>query len=92
MSGLITCPVPLLHLTHPLQPVPDKHICADDAAHLTFDVSVFILGYCLPALLLFFLSFGLVIRYCTGSKKPFESLEAVVAYLVARQKSQLFAQ
>ena len=62
MSALITCPIPLLHLTHPLQPVPEKQICADDSQHLTFDVSVFILGYCLPGMLLFFLIFGLVIR------------------------------
>ena len=62
MAALLAAPIPLLHLTGFLKPVPEKQICTDTSQHLTFDVSVFILAYCLPVLLIFFLSCGLILR------------------------------
>lgn len=74
MAGLVITPVPLLHLTHSLHPVPNKSICSSDylvgvtpssrPPHLTYDVSVFILAYCLPTLLVIFLAAGLTVRRC----------------------------
>lgn len=64
MSGLVATPIPLLHLTHKLQAIPDKQICMDTKPHLTFDISVFILAFCLPFLLIFFLCLGLFVRRC----------------------------
>ena len=64
MSALIALPIPLMHLSHPLAPVPEKRICVDVSRHLTFDAAVFILGYGLPVLLVFFLVFGLIFRRC----------------------------
>ena len=61
-AGLIATPVPLLHLSHRLQALPDKFICKDTQSHLTFDLSVFILTFCLPLLLIIFLTFGLILR------------------------------
>ena len=61
--------------THSLHPVPNKSICSSDSLvssvgvspssrppHLTYDVSVFILAYCLPTLLVIFLAAGLTVR------------------------------
>lgn len=61
--------------THSLNPVPNKSICSSDylvnsvgvtpssrPPHLTYDVSVFILAYCLPTLLVIFLAAGLTVR------------------------------
>lgn len=58
--------------THSLHPVPNKSICSSDylvgvtpssrPPHLTYDVSVFILAYCLPTLLVIFLAAGLTVR------------------------------
>ncbi len=62
LSGLLCLPVPLLHLTRSLEPVPGKSICADPTEHLTFDACAFILGYCAPVALLFFLGMGLFVR------------------------------
>ncbi len=57
-----------------MYPVPEKSICtaedfetdissADEShPHLTYDVSVFILAYCLPTLLVLFLGVGLTLR------------------------------
>ena len=64
MSALLTLPIPLLHLTHSLQPVPNKRICVDVTQHLTFDVAVLILGYGLPVLLVSILLLGLILRRC----------------------------
>ncbi|TRY67474.1 hypothetical protein TCAL_05352 [Tigriopus californicus] len=64
MSALLITPIPFLHLTHSLKPVPEKQICADISQHLTFDVSVFILAFCLPFLLILFLGLGLILRRC----------------------------
>ena len=64
MAGLLSLPIPLLHLTHPLQPVPDKRICVDVTQHLTFDVALLILGYGLPVLLVAILLLGLILRRC----------------------------
>ena len=62
-AGLMATPVPLLHLSHKLQALPDKFICMDTKAHLTFDLSVFILTFCLPLVLIVFLTLGLLLRY-----------------------------
>ena len=63
LAALLCLPAPLLHLTHALRPVPDKQICADDAApHVTYQSCLLILGYAVPALLTFFLVCGLVLR------------------------------
>ena len=62
LSGLVSCPMALFHLSHALQVVPDKRICADDASHVTFDTSVFILAFCLPFLLTTFILLGLILR------------------------------
>ena len=62
MSALLCLPIPLLHLSHSLTPVPDKSVCADAAPHLTYDASVLILGHALPVLLVFFLCVGLIVR------------------------------
>ena len=63
LSALLSLPGPTLHLTHKLLPAPgEKSICEDTAPHLTFDVCVFILGYCLPVALIVLLGFGLLVR------------------------------
>ena len=63
-AGLIATPIPLLHLNHKLQALPEKFICSEDTkSHLTFDLSVFILTFCLPLLLIIFLTLGLILRY-----------------------------
>jgi hypothetical protein len=61
-AGLVATPIPLLHLSHKLQALPEKFICMDTKTHLTFDISVFILTFCLPLLLIIFLALGLMIR------------------------------
>ena len=62
-AGLIATPIPLLHLNHRLQALPEKFICSEDTkSHLTFDLSVFILTFCLPLLLIIFLTLGLILR------------------------------
>ena len=61
-AGLISVPIPLLHLNHKLQSLPNKFICMDIKAHLTYDLSVFILTYCLPLVLIVFLTLGLILR------------------------------
>ena len=62
-AGLICTPVPLLHLSHQLQALPKKYICGlATKEHLTFDLSVFILTFCLPLLLIIFLTLGLILR------------------------------
>ena len=63
-AGLISTPIPLLHLSHQLQALPKKYICMATREHLTFDLSVFILTFCLPLLLIIFLTLGLILRYC----------------------------
>ena len=68
MSALIAAPIAVLHLGHSLKPVPGKDICGvglggnSASEHLTFDVCVFILAYCIPVILVFFLAFGLIFR------------------------------
>ena len=62
LSGMVSCPLPIFHLTHPLQVVPEKRICADTSTHVTFDTSLFILAFCLPFLLTLFVLVGLMLR------------------------------
>ena len=62
-AGLVATPIPLLHLSHKLQALPEKFICMDTQTHLTFDLSLFILTLCLPLLLFVFLTIGLILRY-----------------------------
>ena len=61
-AGLVATPIPLLHLSHKLQALPEKFICMDTQTHLTFDLSLFILTLCLPLLLFVFLTIGLILR------------------------------
>jgi len=63
-AGLVATPIPLLHLSHKLQALPEKFICMDTQTHLTFDLSLFILTLCLPLLLFVFLTIGLILRRC----------------------------
>lgn len=63
LSILLALPIPLMHLTHTLQPIPEKWICADISAHLTFDVTVLILGFALPAGIVVVFIFGVIVRY-----------------------------
>jgi len=64
-SGLIATPVPLLHFSHKLQALPEKYICLNtNDGHLTYDLSVFILTFCLPLVLIVFLTLGLILRRC----------------------------
>nr|XP_040566724.1 uncharacterized protein LOC121116530 isoform X2 [Lepeophtheirus salmonis] len=64
LAGLVACPIPLMHLTHTLEVIPDMFICKDSTSHLTFDISIFILQFCLPFLLVLFLGIGLIVRRC----------------------------
>ena len=62
LSVLLAGLMPLFHMTHTLQVVPEKEICTDTASHVTFDTSIFILCFCLPFLLTLVLILGLIFR------------------------------
>jgi len=66
LSVFLSLPVPLLHMTHPMLALPGGLVCTNHEIQQfnTYQSSVAILGFLLPASIVFCLLIGLSIRRC----------------------------